>query len=106
MRAFLLRHPLDPLIAVDAVENVEELALVLVDALHHHVEQERLRNADPLRLLDVHGQSLLRLQMRRLPRLLDLGVGRVVAKQGKQTQIRHPLVCLNRVCDELRQNYK
>ena len=105
MRAFLLRHPLDPLISVDAVENVEELALVLVDAFHHHVEQKRLGNADSLRLLDVHGEPFLRLQMRCLPRLLDLGVGRRVAEQGEQTQIRDPLVRLNRVRDELRQIY-
>ena len=42
----------DPLIAVDHVQNVQQLPLVLVDPFHHHVKQKVLWNRNALRSLD------------------------------------------------------
>lgn len=68
----------DPLIAVDHVQNVQQLPLVLVDPFHHHVKQKVLWNRNALRSLDKLRQATLALRMRFLPSILNRFVFRIV----------------------------
>ena len=94
---------LDPEVAVDDAEDVEELALVLVDALHLHVEHRVGVDLDVgVRLLDERGEAEL---------VLVLGVGElleearrdVLAQDLQLGQVDHPRLVADDVGDDVRE---
>jgi len=66
------REALDPIVAVDAVESIKLLALVLVDALHLNVKQGSRCDSDSTRLLNDIAQSHLVLGLDGAPFSLKL----------------------------------
>ena len=65
-------HLLDLLVAVHDAEHVEQLALVLVDALDLHIHEGLGVEGDPCQLLHLLGSLLLGLQLHGLPFALEL----------------------------------
>ena len=65
-------HLLDLLVAVHDAEQIEQLALVLVDALDLHVHEGLGVEGDPCQLFHLLGSLLLGLQLHGLPLALEL----------------------------------
>ncbi len=76
--ALLRAQALDVLVAVHNAEQVEQLALVLMDALHLYVHQGLGIQGDACQLLNLLHSLLLGLQLHGLPLALELLVIRLL----------------------------
>eukprot|EP00042_Codosiga_hollandica_P059175 m.906762 g.906762 ORF g.906762 m.906762 type:complete len:349 (-) comp60082_c0_seq1:1781-2827(-) len=88
----LPRIRLDAVEARNDAEDVEELALVLVDALHLHVEHALGIDLNALKLVQVFGKRLFVVQLDLHDALQEAIVGRQALELSQALQIHDPLV--------------
>mmetsp|Transcript_15458 Transcript_15458/g.26591 ORF Transcript_15458/g.26591 Transcript_15458/m.26591 type:complete len:531 (+) Transcript_15458:357-1949(+) len=94
---------LDRVVSVDDTEDVEELALVLVNTLHLDVEQGVAVHLHPASPLNERGKPLLVLVLDLDPLTVQLRIVDVGAQGLQPVQVGDPLVVLDPASDELRQ---
>mmetsp|Transcript_15868 Transcript_15868/g.40296 ORF Transcript_15868/g.40296 Transcript_15868/m.40296 type:complete len:476 (+) Transcript_15868:1271-2698(+) len=84
-------------------QNIQHLALVLVNALHLNVEQSIRGNLHAAQLLNLRSQLRLRQLLHLNPATLELAVVRVTLQTLEQVQARDPRVRTKRLVDEIAQ---
>ena len=84
------RIGLETLVEGDDVQRLEQLALVLVQALDHHVEQRRGIDLDAGAAADDASERLLVLLLDRAPGLLELDVVNKGLQPGQPVQVVQP----------------
>mmetsp|Transcript_41521 Transcript_41521/g.96930 ORF Transcript_41521/g.96930 Transcript_41521/m.96930 type:complete len:774 (+) Transcript_41521:686-3007(+) len=98
--ALVGRHALDRVVAVDDLKDVEELALVLVDALDLDVKHGVGVDVDVHRLLDVLGEALLVLELRLHQLVENLVVRLKLVEAVEEGEVLDPLVGPEALGDE------
>mmetsp|Transcript_36390 Transcript_36390/g.74689 ORF Transcript_36390/g.74689 Transcript_36390/m.74689 type:complete len:855 (+) Transcript_36390:63-2627(+) len=98
--ALVRAHLLELRVAVDDLEHVEQLALVLVDTLHLDVEHRVAVHVDVERLLDVRSKALLVLELGIHQLVEHLLVIRELLQPVEERQIAHPAISAKGLGDQ------